>query len=49
MSRIGKMPVSIPAGVDVALGEQQVSVKGAGGLLLVAQNALVKVSTTVAS
>jgi len=44
MSRIGKMPVSIPAGVDVALGEQQVSVKGAGGLLLVAQNALVKVS-----
>ena len=44
MSRIGKMPVSVPAGVDVALGEQQVSVKGAGGLLLVAQNALVKVS-----
>ncbi|MDD2925349.1 50S ribosomal protein L6 [Rhodoferax sp.] len=44
MSRIGKMPVVIPAGVDVVLGEQQVSVKGAGGLLLVAQNGLVKVS-----
>ena len=45
MSRIGKMPVAIPAGVDVTLGEQQVSVKGAGGLLLVSQNSLVKVTS----
>jgi large subunit ribosomal protein L6 len=45
MSRIGKMPVTIPAGVDVVLGEQQVSVKGSGGLLLVSQNHLVKVSS----
>ncbi len=44
MSRIGKMPVAIPAGVDVSLTEQQVSVKGSGGLLLVSQNALVTVS-----
>lgn len=45
MSRIGKMPVTIPAGVDVSLGEQQVSVKGSGGLLLVTQNSLVTVSS----
>jgi large subunit ribosomal protein L6 len=45
MSRIGKLPVTIPAGVDVSLGEQHLSVKGAGGLLLVPQNSLVKVTT----
>jgi len=43
MSRIGKMPISIPAGVEVVLSEAQVSVKGAGGLLSLAQNSLVKV------
>ena len=43
MSRIGKMPVAIPAGVEVVLSEMQVSVKGAGGLLSLAQNSLVKV------
>jgi len=45
MSRIGKLPVTIPAGVDVSLGEQHLSVKGAGGLLLVPQNGLVKVTS----
>jgi large subunit ribosomal protein L6 len=45
MSRIGKLPVTIPAGVDVSLGEQHLSVKGAGGLLLVPQNNLVKVTS----
>jgi len=45
MSRIGKMPVSVPAGVEVVLSEQQVSVKGAGGLLSLAQNSLVKVTS----
>lgn len=45
MSRIGKMPVAIPAGVDVSLGEQQVTVKGSGGMLLVAQSSLVKVGS----
>jgi len=44
MSRIGKMPVAIPAGVEVVLSEQQVSVKGAGGLLFLTQNSLVKVT-----
>ncbi len=45
MSRIAKMPVSIPAGVEVKLGEQDVSVKGAGGLLTLSQNVLVKISS----
>ncbi|PKO62749.1 MAG: 50S ribosomal protein L6 [Betaproteobacteria bacterium HGW-Betaproteobacteria-18] len=45
MSRIAKMPVSIPSGVDVTVGEQNLSVKGAGGLLSLSQNALVKVSS----
>ena len=45
MSRIAKMPVTIPAGVDVTVGEQSVSVKGAGGLLVLTQNMLVKISS----
>lgn len=43
MSRIGKMPVAIPAGVEVVLGEAQISVKGAGGVLSVAQSNLVNI------
>lgn len=43
MSRVGKMPVNVPAGVDVTLSQEQISVKGAGGQLHVAANALVKV------
>ena len=43
MSRVGKMPVTIPAGVDVSINAEQVSVKGAGGQLAVAVNALVAV------
>jgi large subunit ribosomal protein L6 len=33
MSRIGKMPISVPAGVDVAIDGQQVTVKGPKGTL----------------
>ncbi len=44
MSRIGKMPIAIPAGVDVSIKEDQISVKGAGGALTLTQNALVKVT-----
>jgi large subunit ribosomal protein L6 len=44
MSRVGKMPVAIPAGVDVSIKEDQISVKGTGGTLLLAQNALVNVT-----
>ena len=44
MSRVGKSPVAVPQGVDVAIKEDQISVKGKGGNLSLAQNALVKVS-----
>jgi large subunit ribosomal protein L6 len=44
MSRIGKMPIPVPKGVDVQIKEDQISVKGAGGQLALTQNALVKVS-----
>lgn len=37
------MPVNVPAGVDVTIKEDQISVKGAGGSLSLAQNALVKI------
>ncbi|GAA4357145.1 50S ribosomal protein L6 [Variovorax defluvii] len=37
------MPVAIPQGVDVAIKEDQISVKGAGGTLSLPANALVKV------
>jgi large subunit ribosomal protein L6 len=43
MSRVGKLPVAIPVGVDVSIKEDQISVKGAGGTLQLAQNSLVKV------
>lgn len=44
MSRVGKMPVAVPQGVDVAIKDDQISVKGKGGSLVLAQNALVKVT-----
>jgi len=44
MSRVGKMPVAVPQGVDVAIKDDQISVKGAGGTLSLANNALVKVT-----
>ena len=44
MSRVGKMPVTVPAGVDVSIKEDQISVKGTGGQLAVPGHALVKVS-----
>ncbi len=44
MSRVGKMPVAVPQGVDVAIKDDQISVKGAGGALSLASNALVKVT-----
>ncbi|TXT40469.1 MAG: hypothetical protein FD135_1249 [Comamonadaceae bacterium] len=44
MSRIAKMPVTIPAGVEVKMDAQSLSVKGAGGNLSLAQNAMVKIT-----
>ncbi len=43
MSRVGKQPVVVPAGVEVALGEQAIQVKGTGGQLSLSQNMLVRV------
>src|SRR5262245_31204503 len=33
MSRVGKMPITVPQGVDVSLGAEQISVKGSLGTL----------------
>src|SRR6218665_2996131 len=46
MSRVAKMPVTIPAGVDVSVKDDQIAVKGAGGTLSLAQNVLVKVRSS---
>jgi len=46
MSRVAKSPVVIPAGVDVAIKDDQINVKGAGGTLALTQNALVKITNT---
>ncbi len=45
MSRVGKAPVSIPSGVDVAVNDGQINVKGSGGQLSLAQNRLVTVKS----
>jgi large subunit ribosomal protein L6 len=37
------MPVTVPQGVDVSINNTQISVKGTGGTLSIAANALVKV------
>jgi large subunit ribosomal protein L6 len=37
------MPVTVPQGVDVAINEAHINVKGTGGSLSIANNALVKV------
>jgi large subunit ribosomal protein L6 len=43
MSRVGKLPVIVPAGVDVSIKDTQISVKGAGGTLHLTLNSLVSV------
>jgi large subunit ribosomal protein L6 len=43
MSRVGKMPITVPQGVDVSITADQVSVKGAMGTLVRAVNPLVTV------
>jgi large subunit ribosomal protein L6 len=43
MSRVGKMPVSIPQGVDVTVSPDQIVVKGAIGSLVRRGNGLVSV------
>lgn len=43
MSRVGKLPVAVPAGVDVSVQGGQIQVKGAGGALALSLNNLVSV------
>jgi large subunit ribosomal protein L6 len=49
MSRIGKMPVTVPTGVEVAINSAQISVKSSLGSLVVNQNTLVKVENNSGS
>ena len=44
MSRVGKMPVTVPQGVDVAIKEDQINVRGVLGALALTQNALVTIA-----
>jgi large subunit ribosomal protein L6 len=43
MSRVGKMPVVVPQGVDVAINGEQITVKGANGSLSRSLNSLVTI------
>ncbi len=43
MSRVGKMPIAVPQGVDIAITAEQITVKGANGTLVRAGNELVQV------
>ncbi|MBL0729717.1 50S ribosomal protein L6 [Piscinibacter sp. HJYY11] len=45
MSRVGKMPIAIPKGVDVSITAEQISVKGSLGTLSRPANALVNVKS----
>jgi large subunit ribosomal protein L6 len=44
MSRVGKMPITVPAGVDVSINNDKITVKGALGSLAMTSNALVTVT-----
>ena len=43
MSRVGKMPIAVPTGVDVAITADQITVKGANGTLTQALTGLVTI------
>ena len=45
MSRVGKMPVAVPKGVDVQITADQITVKGANGTLVRQVNSLVTVKS----
>ena len=48
MSRVGKMPVTVPQGVDVALNSQSITVKGANGTLSRPLHSLVTITRDAA-
>ena len=43
MSRVGKMPITVPQGVDVQVTADQITVKGANGTLVRAASSLVNI------
>ena len=43
MSRVGKMPITVPQGVDVSIANNLITVKGSNGTLTRTANALVEV------
>ncbi len=43
MSRVGKMPITVPQGVDVQVSAEQITVKGANGSLVRAGSPLVNI------
>ncbi len=45
MSRVGKMPVAVPQGVDVAISADQITVKGSNGTLVRTLNPLVDIKS----
>ena len=45
MSRVGKAPITIPQGVEVAIKEDVITAKGALGSLSVSLNPLIKVES----
>ncbi|MFZ6773212.1 50S ribosomal protein L6 [Undibacterium sp. SXout7W] len=44
MSRVGKMPIALPAGAEVAISAEQITVKGPMGVLSQSLNGLVAVA-----
>lgn len=45
MSRVGKMPITVPQGVEVKVADDQITVKGAAGTLTRAASSLVTVKS----
>ncbi len=45
MSRVGKMPIALPKGVDVAITAEHITVKGANGTLKRSMNPLVSIQS----
>lgn len=43
MSRVGKMPINVPQGVDVQISADQITVKGAAGTLVRSNSTLVNI------
>jgi len=44
MSRVGKMPIALPQGVDVSIADEQITVKGANGSLTRPLSSLVTIA-----